>query len=200
MQFKGDDNGRMLLSLAYLSKRGWNSPDVILRAKRQLLDGNFIFETVKGHRPNKASWYAVTWRKLDNIKGFDPGVEKAFEQGAYRRDVAVPTPKMTASFAVNHASTDRVKNAVVITSPVAVPPSIGTSGEVGRCLPSTSDGAIATVLSGRPATSGVHPLEEPSAGVDIGAGVAVVGDIASRRLLHQRTTHPSLNIERTATR
>ena len=59
-QFHGDDNGRMLLSRAYLAGRGWKSSDVIDRAKGQLIEGGFIIETVKGHRPNKASWYAVT--------------------------------------------------------------------------------------------------------------------------------------------
>ena len=56
-----DDNGRMLLSSRYLAPRGWRSPEVITRAKRELLEAQLIFETVKGSRPNKASWYAVTW-------------------------------------------------------------------------------------------------------------------------------------------
>lgn len=86
-QCKGDDNGRSLLSSAYMAPRGWKSADVIQRAKAQLIERGFIFETVKGHRPNKASWYAITWHKLGKLKGFDPGVERAFEQGAYKRDV-----------------------------------------------------------------------------------------------------------------
>ena len=36
-QFVRDNNGRMLLSGAYLAKRGWKSADVITRAKRELL-------------------------------------------------------------------------------------------------------------------------------------------------------------------
>ena len=46
-QFVGDNNGRLLASAAHLKKRG-NSADVISRAKRQLLAGGFIFETVQG--------------------------------------------------------------------------------------------------------------------------------------------------------
>ena len=68
-QFVRDNNGRFLASGAYLAKRGWKSADVITRAKRELLDAGFLFETVKGHRPNKASCYAVTWRTLDKIGG-----------------------------------------------------------------------------------------------------------------------------------
>lgn len=84
LQFHGSDNGRMLLSRAYLKKRGLKSSDMIDKGKRELLDAELIFETVKGHRPNKASWYAVTWRSLDQLPGFDHGVEKAFRRGAYK--------------------------------------------------------------------------------------------------------------------
>ena len=83
-QFVGDNNGRLLASRRFLAERGWNSADVIHRAKHELLDAGFIFETVKGHRPNKAGWFAVTWRSLDRHPGYDAGVEKAFRRGAYR--------------------------------------------------------------------------------------------------------------------
>lgn len=64
-QFHGDDNGRMIVTLAHLKPRGWTSKDVITRAKGELLDAGLIFETCKGQRPNRASWYAVTWLSLD---------------------------------------------------------------------------------------------------------------------------------------
>lgn len=168
-QFKGDDNGRMLLSLAYLSGRGWKSPDVIQRAKRQLLDRNFIFETVKGHRPNKASWYAVTWRKLDKLKGFDPGVERAFEQGAYKRDAPLPMLKKATTTQNESHTLTRIKNTVLIPSPVAAPPAIGTSGELEKCPPTTSDGTMRAALESPFTTSDVHPLEKPSADAGCGA-------------------------------
>jgi hypothetical protein len=83
-QFVRDNNGRLLASAAYLSKRGWNSVDVITRAKRELIAAGFIHETVKGHRPNKASWYAVTWRALDRLPGYDEGTAATFVRGAYQ--------------------------------------------------------------------------------------------------------------------
>lgn len=83
-QFVRDNNGRLLLSTAYLRQRGWLSASGIQKAKRELLDAKFIFETVKGQRPNKASWYAVTWRRLDRMPGYDQGTELLFERGAYR--------------------------------------------------------------------------------------------------------------------
>jgi hypothetical protein len=72
-QYVRDNNGRLLASGRYLSKRGWKSADVIQRAKRELIDAGFIYETVKGHRPNKASWYAITWQNLDKHSGYDAG-------------------------------------------------------------------------------------------------------------------------------
>ena len=82
-QFVRDNNGRLLCSPAFMNKRGWHSNDTLNRAKRELLDAGFIFETVKGHRPNKASWYAITWQLLDKIPGYDAGVESVFQRGAY---------------------------------------------------------------------------------------------------------------------
>lgn len=83
-QFSGDNNGRLLLSRAYMERRGWKSADMLTKAKRELLAGGFIHETVKGQRPNRASWYAVTWQRLDRIPGYDPGALESFERGAYR--------------------------------------------------------------------------------------------------------------------
>lgn len=89
-QFVKDNNGRMLLSTAYLNKRGCYSASVIQKAKLELIEAALIFETVKGHRPNKASWYAVTWRILDRLQGYDVGVDKLFQRGAYRFTAGKP--------------------------------------------------------------------------------------------------------------
>jgi hypothetical protein len=102
-QIKKDDNGRLLASGAYLAKRGWNSTDVVTRAKRELLAAGFIFETVMGQRPNKASWYAVTWRRLDRIPGYDAGTVELFERGAYRKS----DPLKNVSIAPPHGVENR---------------------------------------------------------------------------------------------
>ncbi len=83
-QYHGDDNGRMLLTRKHLAARGWRSEDVVSRAKHELLEAGFIFETCKGGRPARASWYAATWLTLDVHPGFDPGAAAAFPRGAYR--------------------------------------------------------------------------------------------------------------------
>ncbi len=88
IQCRGDDNGRLLLTEALLKKRGWRSKDTIQKSKRELLQAMLIFETVKGRRPNRASWYALTWRRLGKLHGFDPDRAEAFVQGSYRRSAA----------------------------------------------------------------------------------------------------------------
>ncbi|MBP9653636.1 MAG: hypothetical protein KBE19_04530 [Rhodocyclaceae bacterium] len=83
-QLKGNNNGRLVACSKYLRKRGWKSHDTATRAKRELEGAGLIFETRKGARPNKASWYAVTWIGLD----WSPEMEvsaKAFPRGQYVR-------------------------------------------------------------------------------------------------------------------
>lgn len=84
-QASRDNNGRLLCSRAYLGARGWRSADVIQRAKDELIAAGFIFQTVMGARPNKASWFAVAWRKLDRHPGYDAGAIESFKRGAYRQ-------------------------------------------------------------------------------------------------------------------
>lgn len=94
-QYNGHNNGRLLASSAYLVKRGWTSNAVITRAKRDLIEAGFIFETVMGHRPNRASWYALTWQALDRLPGYDAGALESFRRGAFRPApllVLVPKP------------------------------------------------------------------------------------------------------------
>lgn len=85
-QYVRDNNGRLLASFNHMKTRGWKSSDTLDRAKKELLNAGFIYETFKGHFPNKASWYAVTWRSLDRIPGYDAGAEHGFRRGAYREN------------------------------------------------------------------------------------------------------------------
>lgn len=91
-QLRGDNNGSLLCSRAYMATRGWKSADMLSKCKAELLASNLLHETVMGHRPNKASWYAVTWLGLDKLAGYDEGAEQAFVRGAYKA-AALPPPK-----------------------------------------------------------------------------------------------------------
>lgn len=83
-QFKGGNNGSLVATMNRLSSRGWHSAGRIHAAKHELIAAGFIFETVKGQRPNKAARYALTWQSLDRLPGYDVGAVEAFPRGAYR--------------------------------------------------------------------------------------------------------------------
>ncbi|MGC3986259.1 MAG: hypothetical protein QM777_16950 [Pseudorhodoferax sp.] len=137
-QLRGDDNGRLVLSRPLLAKRGWKSVDVIQRAKQELLDAELIFETAKGQRPNKASWYAVTWYRLGKPDGFDFGADRAFVRGAYR------------------------KNAPLSPSRGQPTASIGPSHGQGKPAACPSHGPMRAVQDPSPCPSHGHPLDKPS--------------------------------------
>jgi len=171
LQFRGDDNGRMLLSRAHLKKRGWASSDMIDKGKRELLNAELIFETVKGHRPNKASWYAVTWHKLNKLDGYDHGVEKAFEQGAYKRGAPVADAAMLKGYGKVKGGTRSPSSGAALspqggTRTVRNDPPHGT----GIPPPVPPRGPIRGVPDASPVPPIGHPLEKPSAGVRLGSG------------------------------
>ena len=143
-QFVRDNNGRLLASATHLGKRGWKSSDVITRAKRELLDAGFIFETVKGHRPNRASWYAVTWRTLDKLPGYDTGAALCFQRGAYQTGLPLKNASLTPPHGVE--------------SPGIAPPH-----GVGRKPPTPAHGAIRATFDHRPTPPHGNHLEMPSA-------------------------------------
>ena len=143
-QFVRDNNGRLLASRAYLATRGWKSADVIDRAKRQLIEAGFIFETVKGHRPNKASWFAVTWHRLDRHPGYDFGTVASFEQGAYCKNLPL-------------------KIASLSPSPGAGRQVIAPPRGLDAPQPVPSPGAIRANSSAPPVPSPGHHLDMPSA-------------------------------------
>ncbi len=91
-QLRGDNNGSLLCSRAYMLTRGWKSNDMLTKSKAELIDAKLLFQTVLGHRPNKASWYAVTWASLDKLDGFDPGAAEAFVRSAYKSNTAPAKP------------------------------------------------------------------------------------------------------------
>jgi hypothetical protein len=137
-QFVRDNNGRLLCSRAYMATRGWNSAAVIDRAKHELIETGFLFETVKGHRPNKASWYAITWRALDKLPGYDAGAHQLFERGAYRKNESLNPSR----------GTER--------------PAIGPSHGTGKTPPVPSRGTIKAISTARSVPSERHHLEMPS--------------------------------------
>lgn len=170
-----DNNGRLLASQRYLESRGWKSWDVITRAKRELLEEGFIHETVMGHRPNKASWYAVTWRALDKLPGFDDGAVETFSRGAYMKNSARKIDVLTPS----HGAERHL---------------IAPSHGAGEPSTAPSHGAIRAVLPPSPAPSHGDHLEKPSVVVgSLSAGCPVSRVPAARTLFGEilRRVHPT---------
>lgn len=145
-QYVRDNNGRLLASARYLSGRGWNSSDVIQRAKKELLGAGFIYETVKGHRPNKASWYAITWQDLDRISGYDAGAWEGwvFARSGYRKLTAGKISSVKPSY-----GTDK--------------PRIAPSNGIGKVATTLPGGAVNPTFLGSSIPSSGHHLEIPSA-------------------------------------
>jgi hypothetical protein len=83
-QYRGDNNGDLSLAWKLLKPRGWRSEATLHKAKRELMDAGFLYETRKGHRPNVCSLFALTWHLLDVSAKFDPDAKTNFTRGAYR--------------------------------------------------------------------------------------------------------------------
>lgn len=124
---------------------------MLTKAKRELLKGGFLHETVMGHRPNKASWYAMTWRALDRIPGYDAGAVESFRRGAYN-EIA---PVKNAPLRPSHG-----------TGMVTIAPYHGTE----NVAPVPPYGAMKPDLANGPVPPHGHHLEMPSAGAGAGAG------------------------------
>lgn len=85
MQYNTRNNGALLASFRYMSeKRGWTSADSLNRAIKTLEERQLIVKTVQGCMPNKASWFALGWAALDDLKRLDIAPQ-AFPRGEYAR-------------------------------------------------------------------------------------------------------------------
>lgn len=94
----------------------------------------------------------MTWRALDKITGFDFGVERAFERGAYRKkDPVSPILKIAS----------------LTSSRVVDRPLIATPPVVESRATTTPDVAIPAILPPSPTTPDVDPLEVAISGVEI---------------------------------
>ena len=146
-QYVRDNNGRLLASGRHLSARGWKSAGVIQRAKQELIDAGFIYETVKGHRPNKASWYAITWQDIDRHSGFDAG---AFEGWKDARSGYAKSSKLEA------------KNTRLMPSRGVGKALIAPSSGIAALSPTPLNGTISTSFAHSSTPSEGNRLDIPS--------------------------------------
>lgn len=81
-QYEGGNNGRLVACSKYLKTRGWTSEGTASRARKELEQSALIVETRKGMRPNRATWYAITWAALDWSPEMDLPRQQ-FRRGVY---------------------------------------------------------------------------------------------------------------------
>lgn len=159
-QYRGDNNGTLLASRAYMLQRGWNSSDVLARAKADLLRARLIHETFKGHRPNKASWYACTWWKLDRHPDYDAGAVESFVRGGY----GPPAPPLQGSKLPRHELYARWRKSAT-PSPDTGPRGSATAPDSGHhmLVDGPESGTMEDAGAVGPAPDTGHHLEMPSA-------------------------------------
>ncbi|MDR3369057.1 hypothetical protein [Rhodoferax sp.] len=167
-QYVRNNNGRLLLSANYLRSRQWHSKDVIERARRELLDVKLIYQTVQGHRPNKASWYALTWYTLDRLPDYDAGAVEGFRRGMYASfQLPTPAPTREALFEKwrGYGVTGQKKPASKIDrlSPAdgAERAAIAPAGGVESLSTAPAHGAIRALLPTRSTPANGHHLDKP---------------------------------------
>lgn len=136
-QYVRDNNGRLLLTRERMAARGWTSNDTLTKARRELEAAGFLYQTVRGHRPSKASWYAVTWAPLDVHPGFDPEALANFQRSAYKN----------ASLTPPHG----------VEKPPCAPPH-----GAGKPATAPPHGAHRGIFEGSPTPTHGHHLEKPS--------------------------------------
>ncbi len=177
-QYVRDNNGRLLASVAYLKTRGWKSCSVIDRAKKELIEAGFIYETAKGQRPSKASWYAVTWAALDRIPGYDTGAAESFQRGAYRVNAPLTTTPHPISKAKTMTKTPAIPdaNGYGLTPPQgALSASTAPPQGVEGMSAAPPQGAVEGVFDRSSTPSHGDHLEKPSVG-SFGAGGSGAGE------------------------
>lgn len=187
-QFVRNNNGALTAERKRLAERGWRSVDVIVRAKQELIDAGFIFETVKGQRPNKASWYALTWQPLDGLPGFDEGAAAAFRRSAYMHS---EQPRALVNREAVCPSPGQESKQSVCPSPGQVKAPIGPSPGQGEALPCPSPGPMRATFDPSPCPSPGHHLDMPSEASNSNASSGLLTELVERIARQKTASGPS---------
>jgi hypothetical protein len=184
-QYVRNNNGRLLLSENYLRSRQWRSKDVIERARRELVDAKLIYQTVQGHRPNKASWYALTWYSLDKLPGYDAGAVEGFRRGMYATfKLPAPPPTREALFDKwrGHGKTTAPKIDMLSPPNGVERPVITPAGGVAHMSTTPAGGAIRTPLPPCSTPANGHHLDKPLSIAESVQLASLQSTVATRRM------------------
>lgn len=116
-QLSGRNNGHLQLASPWLKKRGWNSADVVQRAKAELVTRQLAIKTRLGGLNAGPDLWAVTWLPISDFSGLTEVSAMTYHPGAWHflnqpvpirkrdgrsvsRRSAVPSPGMANALAV----------------------------------------------------------------------------------------------------
>lgn len=68
-QYNGINNGDLCCAMTLMKERGWNSNNLLQRAKCELIEKNWITETRAGGLGIGPSLYAITWQPINECRG-----------------------------------------------------------------------------------------------------------------------------------
>jgi hypothetical protein len=76
-QLYANNNGKLCAVYSQLNPRGWKSDSTLRKNVKELMKANLIILTKAGMYGGKSTpnYYAVTWRAIDEVKGFKMDVE-----------------------------------------------------------------------------------------------------------------------------
>jgi hypothetical protein len=178
-QYTGFNNGKLVACQKYLEPMGWRSNSTISRALAELVDCRLLIETRKGTRPNKASWYALSWLDLDQEAGLDidPKCYKRAHRGGYLNPDKPDKERSTARTRTATEARRLGRTKQVAEQPASLSPSDGPAGPFvapshgeGSLIHAPMDGAIRGDIDPSSAPSHGHYLETPSAVGVAGSG------------------------------
>jgi hypothetical protein len=87
--YNGRNNGTLACPFSQMKARGWKSEETLAKAKRELIARKLIHETRMGARPNRVSYYAVTFYELDEDSRLEV-TARSFPRGAWKLLEPVP--------------------------------------------------------------------------------------------------------------
>lgn len=164
-QYAGGNNGRLIASRSLLKERGFSSSATLTKAIHELLEAGLIFQTVKGYRPNKASWFAITWQDLNHHVGFDSGARAGFRRSEYK-------------FV-------QIKNAGLTSKSEAERPITAPKNELEGVSVAPENGAVMGCFTPAPASNSEHHL------IAIPIGLNAVEAVSSSALVGQYEAKPN---------
>jgi hypothetical protein len=88
-QYQGNNNGDLCVAWTLMQKRYWKSKDTLDKARKELLDNEWIEITRQGGR-HRASLYALTFYSIDDCKGKLDVAETKSPRGSWKKNEPLP--------------------------------------------------------------------------------------------------------------